>query len=139
MLSEMYKKLTRAIDDKDLHAASEIIYSLGKLGYDATTKQRLFDLLAPHNHREISAHAALALDGMLVPEDTGRLEHYLREHSQRPAPVDSEYPDPDNRIPIYLAYLIAKNRRRAAEYSREMRNMPMPFSVMITPTPEKRA
>jgi hypothetical protein len=127
-------QLTSAIANRDVRVASELIYSLGSLGRDPENKALLLQLLDSSNHREIVAHAALALDGMLEADDTATLERNLATHAPTPhSRVDHNFPDPDNRIPIYLAYLIAKNRRRAAETRPEISNVPMPFCVTVQP------
>jgi len=127
-------KLKVAVDRGHVGDAAEYIYSLGKLGPDPENKKLLLDLLRPHHHRELVAHAALALDGKLGREDTAKLEAALALLAPTPAtPVDPEFPDPDNRIPLYLAYLIAQNRRRSSEDDPGIRDKPMPFTVVVSP------
>lgn len=124
--------LQTAIRRDDVRVASELIYSLGKLGRNAENKKLFLELLDPVNHREIIAHAALALDGKLEPADTAKLESCLAHHVPVPtSPEDPEFPDPDNRIPLYLAYLIVQNRRRTAEGDPSIADEPMPFSVTV--------
>lgn len=130
---KLRRKIEQAIEDRDVRAASELIYSLGKIGLVPENKELLYQVLEdPSNEREIVAHAALALEGKLEAKDTCRLEALLAKYVPAPrAPDNPEFPDPDNRIPIYLAYLIAQNRRRTAEDDKAKAKEPMPFVVTV--------
>jgi hypothetical protein len=126
-------RIRAALAGGEVFQAYEYTYSLGKLEADEENKNALFDLIKPENAREIVAHAILALDGKLAAEDTPKLENRLRKMIPEPsAPADQGYPDPDNRIPIYLAYLIAQNRRRTAASTASLDDEPMPFKVTIS-------
>lgn len=70
------------IEKNDINKLSEIAYSLGYLDpKDRNTKEALRNIVDTSDHVEPVAHALLALQNMLTPDDLGWLENHLQRLS----------------------------------------------------------
>ncbi|MGI6455096.1 MAG: SIR2 family NAD-dependent protein deacylase [bacterium] len=111
------KELRKRNVSKDIFEISELIYALGKLNpYEQENKKVLIDIINRSHHAYTVANALAVLRESLVPEDVPQLLQWYQRFSQTRLHSDKKYPDPDNRLPTYVLYLIKYVRAKFNAY-----------------------
>lgn len=94
-----------------LFRLSELVYSLGKLnpplaGDRELARQVLLEVLQTTDMKEVAAHALVALNGLAVKGDLAVLEALHHARFWEGLRETRQTPDPHDRIPVYLRYLM---------------------------------
>lgn len=101
-----YKKRKKT---KDIDKLSELIYSLGKVtDGDHNLADKLIKIMKERKHPELWAHAIESLRACASRNHINELKEMLQDIRRTPIPKDRNFPDPYNRIPKYLTYLICR-------------------------------
>lgn len=100
----------------NINKLSEIAYSLGELNpAEARNKQALCRIVEESKYVEPVAHALMALQSALEVKDLRWLEEQFGRIKNNRLKHNAREPDPDNRLPAYLEFLIlyvrAKHKR----------------------------
>jgi hypothetical protein len=108
----------------NLSVFSELAYSLGKLDpKEESTNQALCKIVEESDYVEPVAHALLALQGALKVKDLDWLAGQLERVKRGRLKFDNVEPDPDNRLPIYLEFLIHYVRAKHLDFSTPLREL----------------